>query len=41
VLAVLPAGIVRAIDRASRALPRALQEICLVHMAARFRKPVQ
>ena len=41
VLAVLPAGIVRAIDRAPRALPRALREICLVHMAARFRKPVQ
>jgi 2-polyprenyl-3-methyl-5-hydroxy-6-metoxy-1,4-benzoquinol methylase len=39
-LAFLPERAVRAVDRATRALPRRLQEICLVHMAARFRRPL-
>ena len=40
-LAILPERAVRVLDRATRALPRTLQEVCLVHMAVRFRRPAQ
>ena len=38
-LALLPERAVQALEWASRRLPLGLQEVCLVHMAARFRKP--
>ena len=39
-LKVLPSGLVRTAERASRILPQALQRKALVQMAVRFRKPI-
>jgi 2-polyprenyl-6-hydroxyphenyl methylase/3-demethylubiquinone-9 3-methyltransferase len=39
VLRLLPIGLVNAVERASRRLPPAVGERCLIQMAARLRKP--